>query len=453
MCGIAGIYNHDDAAVWTAEALFAQQHRGQDSCGLTSTDGARLYRHRGMGMVREVLAPRELVRLPGRSAVGHVRYPTQGAAVVENAQPHLFVRGGEALFSVSSNGDITNLPELRWGIESRGYTLEGTNDAEVIAKSIGIWAYEDGDGLERAIQRWLQTGRGAYSTVLLTPRYLYAFRDPNGFRPMCLGELNGASVVASETVALDTLRAKLVGQVEPGSVLRFGPEGMVRLPGVASEAKHHCIFELIYFSRPDSRIFDERVFEVRRRIGEALAEGDATEGDLVMPIPDSSNYMALAYAKARNLPYEMGLVRNHYVGRTFIAPEQRVRDESVRLKFNPLPGVMEGKRLFVVDDSIVRGTTIKKLINMLRENGAKEVHLRIGSPAIRHSCYYGIDTPEQDKLIAFGRSEEEVAQLLGADSLRYLSLEKLQTTVSKRDDYCYACFNGNYPAGKKEEEL
>lgn len=450
MCGIAGIYDHDDAATWTAEALFAQQHRGQDSCGLAVSDGAGLLCHRGMGMVRDALTPAVLARLPGRSAIGHVRYPTQGAAVVENAQPHLFVRDGKTLFALSSNGDITNLPELRREIEGRGYSFDGTNDAEVITKAIGIWAYEEGHGLEAAILRWLKTGQGAYSAVLLTPEYMYAFRDPHGFRPMCLGDLEGAAVVCSETVALDTLRAKFVSQVEPGEILRFGPGGMARLPGVEEVTKRHCIFELIYFSRPDSRVFDERVFEVRRRIGEALADGDTTEGDLVMPIPDSSNYMALAYARARGIPFGMGLVRNHYVGRTFISPEQRVRDESVRLKFNPLPGFMEGKRLFVVDDSIVRGTTIKKLIKMLRENGAKEVHLRIGSPAIRHSCYYGIDTPEQDKLIAWNRTEEDVCQLLGADTLRYLSIEKLRTTVAKRNDYCYACFNGDYPAGKKE---
>jgi len=450
MCGIAGLFARDSAASWTAEALFAQQHRGQDSCGLVSADGAGLHRHRGLGLVREVLTPASLAGLAGRAAIGHVRYPTQGAATIENAQPHFFVKDGVPLFAVSSNGDITNLPELRREIEAHGYTLEGTNDAEVIAKAIGVWAFVDGEGLEAAIAHWMRAGGGAYSTVLLTPTHLYAFRDPHGLRPMSLGDLEGSPVVCSETVALDTLRAKFVEHVPAGAILRWGPEGAARIQGFEPKGLHHCIFELIYFSRPDSRVFEERVFEARRKIGEALAAGDDTPGDLVMPIPDSSNYMALAYANARKIPYGLGLVRNHYIGRTFIAPEQAMRDESVRLKFNPLPGFLEGKRLFVVDDSIVRGTTIKKLIRMLRENGAREVHLRIGSPPIRHSCYYGVDTPERDKLVAAYRTEAEVAEFLGADSLRYLTLEGLRTTVSKPQDFCYACFTGDYPAGTKQ---
>ncbi len=453
MCGIAGIFGREEASGWVAEALFAQQHRGQDSCGVASADSGALRRHRGLGLVREALGPETLRRLPGAAAIGHVRYPTQGGATLENAQPHLFMKDGVPRFALASNGDITNLPELRREIEARGYALDGTNDAEVIAKAIGIWAFEDGLGLDGAIARWMRRGTGAYSTLLLTPSHLYAFRDPHGFRPMSLGDLEGAAVLCSETVALDTLRARFVEHVPPGSILRWGPEGTARAVGLAPAALHHCIFELIYFSRPDSRVFEEHVFEIRRRIGEALAAGDETEGDLVIPIPDSSNYMALGYANARGLPYAMGLVRNHYVGRTFIAPEQQVRDESVRLKFNPLPGFLEGKRLFVVDDSIVRGTTIKKLVRMLRENGAREVHLRIGSPPIRHSCYYGIDTPERDKLVAAYRSEQEVAQLLGADTLRYLTLEGLRATVARPGDFCYACFTGNYPAGTKEPQV
>lgn len=449
MCGIVGIFGQDEAGSLAVEALFSQQHRGQDSCGLTTTDGTGLYRHRGMGLVRECLTEEVLRALPGRAAIGHVRYPTQGKATVENAQPHLFVRGGETLFSLSSNGDITNLPELGAEIESRGYRLDGTNDAEVITKAIGIWAFDDGLGIEGAIRKWIARGMGAYSTVLLTPTHLYAFRDPHGLRPMSIGTLEGAIVVVSETVGLDILRASFVEHVAPGSILKWGPEGLSRMEGAPPQGHHHCIFELIYFSRPDSLVFSERVYEVRRAIGTALAAEDDTPGDVVVPIPDSSNYIGLGYATARNLPIAFGLVRNHYVGRSFIAPEQRMRDDAVRLKFNPLPGFFKDKRVFLVDDSIVRGTTIRKLVHMVRDQGAREVHLRIGSPPIRHSCFYGIDTPVEEKLIAHGRTPEEVARLLDADSLRYLSIEGLRSTVATPGHFCYACFNGDYPAGRK----
>jgi amidophosphoribosyltransferase len=449
MCGIAGIFGQQGAAAWACEALFAQQHRGQDSCGLASVDGPSIFRYRGIGLVRDVITQSVLERLPGQGAIGHVRYPTQGRATIENAQPHLFSREGRPLFALASNGDITNLPDLRRELEARGCTFEGTNDGEVIAKAIGVWAFEDGKGLDGAIDQWMQRGMGAYSAVLLTPTHLYAFRDPHGLRPMSWGQHEGTIVVASETVAMDILRAEVSGHVEPGTVLRWGPGGFQQRVAFPSTSHHHCIFEHIYFARPDSLVFGEKVFEVRRAIGEALAEGDSVEGDVVVPIPDSANYIGLAYANARSLPIAFGLVRNHYVGRTFIAPEQRVRDETVRLKFNPLPGFFEGKRVFVVDDSIVRGTTIRKLVRMFRENGASQVHLRIGSPPIRHSCYYGIDTPEQRKLIASDRTPEQVAELLEADTLRYLSLEGLRSSVSRPDHYCYACFTGEYPAGCK----
>ncbi|MEJ2420888.1 MAG: amidophosphoribosyltransferase [Acidobacteriota bacterium] len=454
MCGICGIFGQPGipAAHWASEALFAQQHRGQDACGLVSLDESGLHRERGLGLVRDVLTPRMISALPGHRAVAHVRYPTQGAATLPNAQPHLFENGGVKRFALASNGDITNLPELRRFITDRGYTLEGSNDAEVIAKCIGIWAYDDGLGLDAAIARWMETGRGAYSTVLLDADHLYAFRDPDGLRPMSLGEKDGVPIVVSETVALDVLRARFVEHVMPGSILRWGEDGFVRREGAPRKHHHHCIFELIYFSRPDSRVFSEEVFSARHRIGTALAEGDTVEADVVIPIPDSANYIALAYAKARAIPFAFGLVRNHYVGRTFIAPEQRMRDESVRRKFNPLPGFIQGKRVVLVDDSIVRGTTLRKLVRMIRENGASEVHVRIGSPPIRHSCYYGIDTPERDKLVAAGRNEDQVAQYIGADTLRYLTLPGLRSTVAKPDHFCYACFTGDYPAGMKDQE-
>jgi amidophosphoribosyltransferase len=449
MCGVAGVFGADEAASWTCEALFAEQHRGQDSCGIASACGGTLHLYKGVGLVREAIEPDVLAALPGKSAIGHVRYPTQGAATVENAQPHVFSKDGKPLFAVASNGDVTNLPALRAEVEARGYAFEGTNDGEVIAKAIGVWAFDDGLGLEAAIRKWMATGTGAFSTLLLAPDALYAFRDPHGFRPLSAGRLEGAAVLCSETVGLDILRADYVEDVPPGALWRWDAGGLAKLEGVPSERRRHCIFEHIYFARPDSTVFGDKVFEVRRRIGEALAQGDDTPGDAVVPIPDSANYIGMAYANARGLPTVMGLVRNHYVGRTFIAPIQLMRDETVRLKFNPLPGFFEGKRVFLVDDSIVRGTTIRKLVRMLRENGAREVHLRIGSPPIRHSCFYGIDTPERKHLIAADRTPEQVAALLEADSLRYLPLESLRTTVSRPGDYCCACFTGDYPAGRK----
>lgn len=451
MCGIIAVFGQPDAAGWACEGLFAQQHRGQDSCGLAAFGHGRFARHRGVGLVRDILTHDVLKNLPGEHCVGHVRYPTQGDATIENAQPHLFAKDGRTLFALSSNGDITNLPELRKEIIARGYELEGVNDAEVITKCIGIWAFDDGLGIERAILKWMETGVGAYSTVLLTPDTLYAFRDPHGFRPMCVGTKDDAVIVASESVALDILRAQFSRFVEPGIVLRWNASGLEQVGSVPAATRHHCVFEHIYFARPDSLVFGEKVFEVRRNIGEALAAGDAVEADAVIPIPDSANYIGLAYANARNLPLVFGLVRNHYVGRSFISPDQVMRDDAVRLKFNPLPGFIRGKRVILVDDSIVRGTTIRKLIGMMRENGAREVHLRIGSPPIRHSCYYGIDTPVRKKLIAAERTPEQVAEQLGADSLRYLTLEGLAGSVDNASHYCYACFTGRYPAGCKKE--
>ncbi len=451
MCGIVGIFGQPKATAWSCEALFAQQHRGQDSCGIAAAHKGTIHSRRFVGLVRDVLTPEVLKELPGDAAIGHVRYPTQGDAVIKNAQPHVFTSGGRTRFALASNGDITNLPTLRAMLTGRGVTLEGTNDAEVMAKCIGLWAYGEEMGLTAAIERWMKTGMGAYSTVLLTPAELYAFRDPNAFRPMALGEKDGAFIAASETVAMDILRAKVTGFVEAGSILRCGPEGLERVDGIDCKVRSHCIFEHIYFARPDSVVFGEKVFEVRKRIGEALADKDPVRADVVIPIPDSANYIGMAYAEASGIPLSLGLVRNHYVGRTFIAPDQLVRDDVVRLKFNPLPGFIKDKRVILVDDSIVRGTTIKQLVGMMRENGAREVHLRIGSPPIRHSCYYGIDTPVRSRLVAAERSPEKVAALLGADSLRYLTVAELRCCVAKPVHYCYACFNGDYPAGEKSE--
>jgi amidophosphoribosyltransferase len=451
MCGVAGVFGDEQAVTLCGEALFAQQHRGQDSCGIASAQEGTVVRHRAMGLVRDALTPDLLASLAGWAAIGHVRYPTQGAATLENAQPHLFLEEGVPRFALASNGDLTNLPALRTLLEARGLRLQGTNDGEVIAACIGLWAFEDGLGLEGAILRWIGEGRGAFSALLLTPDALYAFRDPHGFRPLGVGIRENAFLLASESVAFDVLRGRFLEEVPPGGLYRFDRQGLHRLHVPSAVQTHHCIFEHIYFARPDSRVFGQRVFEVRRRIGEELARGDTVEADAVVPIPDSANYIGLSYAEARGIPLVLGLVRNHYIGRSFIAPDQVMRDDAVRLKFNPLPGFFEGKRVILVDDSIVRGTTIRKLVRMLRENGAREVHLRIGSPPIRFSCYYGIDTPVRERLAAAFKSPSEVALSLGADSLRYLSLEGLRRAVESPGAFCYACFTGEYPAGEKEE--
>lgn len=450
MCGIAGIFNKENASYGVAEALFAEQHRGQDSAGLVSWDGSGLHSQFGLGLVKDTFSQEKLKGLPGSMAIGHVRYPTQGPVSLCNCQPHVFSLDGKPVFALASNGDITNLPELKDEIENAGLRLDGDNDAEVMAKFIGIYAFKKNMGLVEAIYSLMEKAMGAYSAVLMTSEEIYAFRDPWAFRPMCYGEKEGVAAVASESVALDILRIPYKGEVPAGSIFRWGAEGFSSFPGRVLKPARHCIFEHIYFSRPDSIIFGEKVFEVRRKIGEALAAGDDVKADHVIAVPDSSNYIALGYATRSGIPFALGLVRNHYVGRTFIAPDQITRDEGVRFKFNPLPGFLAGKKLVIVDDSIVRGTTIKKLIRMLRENGALEVHLRIGSPPIRYSCYYGVDTPNRDKLIASKMEVEDIKSFIGADTLKYLTIEDLRGTVDSPDDYCYACFRGDYPAGEKK---
>jgi amidophosphoribosyltransferase len=450
MCGIAAIFNKNNSSYGVVEALFAEQHRGQDSAGIVSSDGRRLYSHFGLGLVKDTFSDEKLKGLPGEMAMGHVRYPTQGPVSLCNCQPHIFSLDGVPVFALASNGDITNLPELQEEIERDGLKPEGSNDAEVMAKFIGVNAYTKKMGIVDAIYLWMEKARGAYSALLMTNDALYAFRDPWAFRPMCFGEKDGVTAIASESVGLDILRIPYKGEIPAGSIYRWTKEGLASFPQKVIKPLRHCIFEHIYFSRPDSIIFGEKVFEVRRKIGEALACNDKVDADYVIAVPDSSNYIALGYANKSNIPFALGLVRNHYVGRTFIAPDQITRDEGVRFKFNPLPGFLTGKRLVVVDDSIVRGTTIKKLISMFRENGAAEVHLRIGSPPIRYSCYYGVDTPNRDKLIASKMDVEEIRAFIGADTLKYLEIEDLMKTVRDPENYCYACFRGDYPAGEKK---
>lgn len=482
MCGIIGIFARNADAVPNAFlGLFAIQHRGQDSAGLaTHTEDGGVVVQKEMGLLkvalRDLNPPFHMAR---KSAIGHLRYPTQGAVTMVNAQPHTYPGPQFGRFALASNGDLVNYWSLRRWLESKGIVFRSDNDGELLVNLVGYFADIEGKPTDQAILETMKHAKGAFSVVLLDGETLWAFRDPLGIRPMVIGSLPARSgyVIASESVSLDILSADYEGPFPPGQIMRFDSEGMRVYPGLPSPSGRaaHCVFELIYFSRPDSVIFDappadegdhtlsssyRYIYQFRKSLGAALAETETVRGDVVIPIPDSSNFIALGYAEKSGLPFQFGLVRNHYVGRTFIRPEQRYRDADVLEKFNPIPGFFEGKRVIVVDDSIVRGTTMRQLIAMIRRAGAREIHLRIGSPPMRYSCYYGIDTPTREQLIANcagfqpdlpkERIEEAVGAFLGVDSLRYLTMEQLRAIAEPLGSFCYACFSGIYPAGTKE---
>ncbi len=455
MCGIVGIYcvnDLEDAPEKVALALFGEQHRGQESCGLAWSDGAGVHLHKSMGLVKEVFTPAVLETMRGHIAVGHVRYPTQGGATVDNAQPHVLETLAGPCYALSSNGDLVNYEETRHYLESRGVFFRSRNDGEAILRLLVYQLEIEGKPLLQAIEYAFTHLRGAYSTVFMTPKGLTAFRDPYGIRPMLFGEIDGGWAVTSESCALNILRARNIREIEPGEILEITPEGCrshrsnaagYRQPGHTGAA--HCIFEHIYFARPDSYQYGRRVYDVRRQIGRLLASRDNFVPDCVVPVPDSANFIAQGYAEQSGAPFSFGLIRNHYVGRTFIKPQQTFRDESVKQKFNPLAGFFEGKRVVLVDDSIVRGTTLRKIVRMIKGAGAGEVHVRIGSPPVRYSCYYGIDTPTREELVANQVTLEELRERLSADTLRYLDLSDLLDAAANGSVYCDACFTGNYP--------
>ena len=451
MCGIFGIYDNECAAKLITLGLFAEQHRGQESCGMAINDGTTIKLRKKMGLVKEVFRPQKLDQLKGKIAIGHVRYPTRGFSNEYNSQPHVVETLSGPSYALTSNGDIVNYGEIRKALETKGVYFASNNDGELILKYIVYQVEKKGKTLIEAIIKLMKYVKGAYSSVLATKEEMYIFRDPHGFRPISYGELKtGGFVVASESCALDIVRTKWQKELQPGEIITFNDRGLRIFKKDHNEYKikeenSHCIFEFIYFSRPDSFIFGENVNVVRQKLGILLAENDHVQADMVVPVPDSSNFIALGYARTRNIPYEMGLIRNHYVGRTFIKPEQTIRDESVYQKFNPLPNFLRGKKIILVDDSIVRGTTIRKIIKMIKNAGASEVHLRIGSPPVKYSCYYGIDTPTREELIANNKSEKEIRDYTGAESLKYLDIDVLRRAVKKPQDYCYACFNGDYP--------
>ena len=444
-CGIFGIYNNPNAAYYTYLGLYALQHRGQESAGIAVTNGNRITYYRDFGLVSSVFKSENLKNLTGFVAIGHNRYSTSGASdSPDNIQP-IVVSYKYGQLAIAHNGNIVNALELREKLEEEGSIFRGTTDSEVIVHL--IVKSKKRKFIEKLMDA-LSKLKGAYSLLVMTNKKLIAARDPWGFRPLCMGELDGSPVFASETCAFDLIGAKYIRDVEPGEVIVIenGEMNSYRIPGCKNCKISHCIFEFVYFSRPDSKIFGNSVYEVRKEFGRILAREYPVEADLVIPVPDSGVVPALGYSQESGIPFEMGLIRNHYVGRTFIKPDQKMRDIGVKVKLNPIPELLKDKRIVVVDDSIVRGTTSRKIIRMLREAGAKEVHMRISSPPTRWPCYFGIDTPTRDQLIASSHSIEEICRYLEADSLGYLSLEgMIRAAGGSKDNYCTACFDGNYP--------
>lgn len=442
-CGVFAAIGVPHAAEIVCLGLHALQHRGQESTGIVSCDErGEFHSHKGLGLVSDVYKDADLARLPGPLAIGHNRYSTSGSLTLENTQPLRVVYRGGAL-ALAHNGNLVNAREVREGLEGSGSIFQTTLDTEIF---LHLMALSNAPGAEDALVEAAKQVRGAYSMVVLTSEAVFALRDPYGFRPLCIGRLGDGYVVASETCALDLVGADFVRDVEPGELVRIDPQGMrMRCALPAALPLQQCIFEHVYFSRPDSRVFGEGVDRVRRRIGHRLAEEHPAEGDVVISVPDSSNSIALGYSERSLIRFELGLIRNHYVGRTFIQPHQAGRDSSVRVKFNPVREVLEGQRVVVVDDSIVRGTTSRKLVRLLRRAGAREVHFRVGSPPVTHPCFYGIDTPSRRELIGALKSVEEIRDYLGVDTLGYLSLEGLLACEREGSNFCRACFTGNYP--------
>ncbi|HET6419070.1 MAG TPA: amidophosphoribosyltransferase [Geobacteraceae bacterium] len=442
-CGIFGIFNHQEAANLTYLGLYALQHRGQESCGIVSSDGKSLHAHKNMGLVADVFGNQEIFKqLPGRSAIGHVRYSTTGSSILKNVQP-IMVDYSRGSIAVAHNGNIVNAQLVKDELEAWGSIFQTTMDTEII---IHLLAMSKENSLVDRLTESLNRVEGAYCLLLLTETRMVAVRDPNGFRPLCLGRLGDSYVVASESCALDLIEAKLVREIEPGEMIVIDNGGLTSYFPFRKVQPTPCIFEFVYFARPDSYIFGKNVYMVRKELGRQLAFEHKIDADIVIPVPDSGVPAALGYAQESGLQFEFGLMRNHYVGRTFIEPQQSIRHFGVKIKLNPVRDILHGKRVVVIDDSIVRGTTSRKIIKMIRSAGAKEVHALISSPPTSFPCYYGIDTPTRKELISSSHSIEEIRKYITADSLGYLSEEGLMKAVdSPKENYCRACFSGGYP--------
>ncbi len=442
-CGVFGVYAPgEDVARLTFYGIYALQHRGQESAGIATADGRTIHLRLGMGLVSQVFDEDDLRHLPGYIAIGHTRYSTTGSSSLPNAQP-ILVEGAHGSLAVAHNGNLVNAEVLRYTLEEMGFQFRTSTDTEIIAH---LLASAPGADWRERVGNVMRVAKGAYSLVALTPEALIAMRDPWGIRPLCLGRLNGGYVVASETCALDHLGAELVRELGPGEAAVVDARGLQLFQAAPPEKPSLCVFEFIYFARPDSVLRGQLIYPVRMAMGRQLAREHPVEADLVIGVPDSATPAAIGFSHQSGIPYAEGLVKNRYVGRTFIQPDQRLRDMGVYLKFNPLREVINGKRLVVVDDSIVRGTTTPKVVEMLRRAGAREVHMRICSPPIRHPCPFGIDMATRWELIANEKSVEEIRRHIGADSLGYLSMEGLMQAVGQaRESFCTACFSGDYP--------
>ena len=441
-CGVFGIYGHPEAARLAYFGLYALQHRGQESCGIVTGDGCRMRSHRGLGLVPEVFNRELLEKLPGHLAIGHVRYSTTGSTLLINAQPFVVQHGGQML-AIGHNGTLTNARDIRQRLEESGSIFQSTMDTEVI---VHLMARHKKNGLVDALVAALSEVKGSYCLVLATAATVIAARDPRGFRPLSLGALDSAWVVASETCAFDLVQADYFRDVEPGEIIVLDRHGLHSYKPFPPETPKHCIFEFIYFARPDSRIFGKSVYQVRKRLGACLAREHPLTADLVMPFPDSGTYAALGFAEATGIPFEMGVIRNHYVGRTFIQPSQTMRDFAVRVKLNPVKEILQGKRVIVVEDSIIRGTTTRSRIKSLREAGATEVSLLVSCPPHRFPCFYGIDFSTKGELIASRQNIEQIRDFLGLDYLGYLSVDAMvEATQIQPGNFCLSCFTGDYP--------
>ena len=450
-CGVVGVYGHPEAANLAYLGLYALQHRGQESAGIVSSDGEGLIAHRQLGLVADVFNEEIIKRLRGSLAIGHNRYSTTGENHLKNAQP-IVVEYAQGPMAVAHNGNLVNAQILRDELEACGSIFQSTSDTEVV---IHLIATSKEKGLTARIIDALSRVRGAYSLAFLTLDRMIAARDPMGFRPLVIGRLKSAPegyVVVSETCALDLIEAEYMREVEPGEIVIFSSQGIESLKPFAPSREAKCIFEYVYFSRPDSNLYGRNVYQVRKAFGRQLARDNPVEADLVTPVPDSGVPAAIGYAEEAKLPLEFGLIRNHYVGRTFIEPRQSIRHFGVKIKLNAQREVLQDKRVVVVDDSIVRGTTSRKIIRMLRDAGAREVHMRISSPPTTGSCYYGIDTPTRRELIASSHSVEEIRKFIGADTLAYLSVEGMYAVFNgDRRGFCDACFSGSYPVHFEDE--
>lgn len=455
-CGVFGIYDHPEAANFTYLGLYSLQHRGQESAGIVSTDGEKLYSHREMGLVTEVFDGESISSLQGTTAIGHVRYSTTGSSNNKNTQP-LIMNYEKGELAVGHNGNLTNAKTLRHKLEKEGSIFQSTTDTEVIVHLIA--RSKEKTFLKRIIEALTQC-KGAYSLVFLTPKGLVAARDPHGFRPLVLGKIDNSYVVASETCAFELIGANYIREIEPGEIVFINESGIRSFKSLPKKQHKYCVFENIYFSRPDSFVQGRNIYQMRKNMGKQLAIESPADADIVVAVPDSGTPAAMGYAEQLGIPFETGFLRSHYIGRTFIEPQQSIRNFGVKLKLSVIKEVIDGKKVVVVDDSIVRGTTSRKIVKMIRDAGAKEVHMRISSPPMKFSCYYGIDTPLKEELIAHSLEVEKIKDYITSDTLGYLSAEGITRAVtnggkspSGKANYCFACFDGNYPVEITDEKV